>query len=151
MPDPRQTGITAGASWPTMVDLDRGGGMAKLVCTGAALQCSFGTTPSTFAASGTEVGAPTDVGVVSDVGAANVPPFAMCTSLANPAVATATSAASGTLTPQPCTPLLSPWTPGSTRATVDGVAALDDSSQCTCAWGGTVSVSSPGQTKTSVQ
>jgi hypothetical protein len=124
--------------------------MAKLVCTGAALQCSFGTTPSTFAASGIDVGTPNDVGVITDVGSANIPPFAMCTSLANPAVASATSAA-GSLTPQPCTPLLAPWTPGSVRATIQGVAALDDSSQCTCTWGGTVSVSSPGQIRTTVQ
>ena len=31
--------------------------MPNLVCTGATLQCSFGTTPATFSASGTETSA----------------------------------------------------------------------------------------------
>ena len=120
--------------------------MPSQVCTGATLQCSFGTAPSTFAASGVEVSATAAAGVVTDVAPSNVPPFAMCTSLANPQVASATAAASGALTPQPCVPVLSPWTPGSAEATIGGVAALDDSSQCSCSWGGVVTVSAPGQT-----
>jgi Domain of unknown function (DUF4280) len=120
------------------------------VCTGAALQCSFGTAPSTFAATGTQVDATAPAGVVTDVAASNVPPFAMCTSLANPQVAAATSAASGVLTPQPCVPVLSPWTPGSSEVTIGGVAALDDSSQCNCSWGGVITVSSAGQTSVTV-
>jgi hypothetical protein len=119
--------------------------MPDLVCTGAALQCSFGTTPATFAASGTQVSAGGPVGVVTDVAAANVPPFGMCTSLSNPQVASATAAASGTLTPQPCQPVLSPWSPGSPEVTIGGVSALDDSSQCNCTWGGVVTVSDAGQ------
>lgn len=124
--------------------------MPNQVCTGAALQCSFGTAPSTFAASGVEVDATAAAGVVTDVASSNVPPFAMCTSLANPQVAAATSAAMGTLTPQPCVPVLSPWTPGSSEVTIGGVAALDDSSQCSCSWGGVVTVSSAGQTSVTV-
>ena len=119
--------------------------MPSQVVTGATLQCSFGTAPSTFAASGVEVSATAAAGVVTDVAPSNVPPFALCTSLANPQVAAATSAASGTLTPQPCVPVLSPWTPGSAGATIGGVAALDDSSQCSCSWGGVVTVGAPGQ------
>jgi hypothetical protein len=119
--------------------------MASQVCTGATLQCSFGTAPSTFAASGLDVSATAAAGVVSDVASSNVPPFGLCTSLANPQVAAATSAASNVLTPQPCMPVLSPWTPGSAEVTIGGVPALDDSSQCSCSWGGAVTVSSPGQ------
>jgi hypothetical protein len=122
-----------------------------MVCTGATLQCSFGTTPSTFAASGTQTSATSPAGVVTDIGTANVPPFGMCMSLANPQVASATAAASGTLTPQPCQPVLAPWTPGATRVTIGEVAALDDSSQCTCAWAGVVTVGSAGQTAVTVQ
>src|SRR5215469_6211126 len=122
-----------------------------MVCTGATLQCSFGTTPSTFAASGTQTSATSPAGVVTDVGAANVPPFGMCMSLTNPQVASATSAAGGTLTPQPCQPVLAPWTPGATRVTIGEVAALDDSSQCTCTWAGVVTVGSAGQTAVTVQ
>jgi hypothetical protein len=125
--------------------------MPNLVCTGATVQCSFGTTPATFAASGTEVLASGPAGVVSDVAPANVPPFGLCMSLANPQVASATAAASNVLTPQPCQPVLSPWTPGSQRVTIGDVPALDDSSQCNCAWGGVVTVSAAGQTAASVE
>lgn len=116
------------------------------VCTGASLQCSFGSAPSTFAATGIEVSATAAAGVVTDVAPSNVPPFVMCMSLANPQVASATAAASGALTPQPCIPVLTPWTPGSAETTIGGVPALDDSSQCSCSWGGAVTVTSAGQT-----
>jgi hypothetical protein len=112
--------------------------MATQVCTGATLQCSFGTVPSTFAASGDAVDATAAAGVVTDVAPSNVPPFGLCTSAANPQVASAQS-------PQPCVPVLSPWTPGSTKVTIAGVPALDDSSQCSCTWGGVITVSDPGQ------
>jgi hypothetical protein len=125
--------------------------MPDMVCTGATLQCSFGTTPATFAASGAQVSAGAPVGVVTDVAAANVPSFGLCMSLSNPQVASATSAAGGVLTPQPCVPVLSPWTPGLARVTIEEVAALDDSSQCTCTWGGVVTVSAAGQTAASGQ
>lgn len=124
--------------------------MPNQVCSGAACQCSFGTAPSTFAASGVEVDATLAAGVVTDVAPSNVPPFALCTSLANPQVAAATSAASGALTPQPCVPVLSPWTPGSSEVTIGNVPALDDSSQCSCSWGGVVTVTSAGQTAVTV-
>jgi hypothetical protein len=124
--------------------------MPNQVCSGAALQCSFGTAPSTFAASGVQVDATAAAGVVSDVAPSNVPPFALCTSLANPQVAAATSAASGVLTPQPCVPVLSPWTPGSSKVTIGSVPVLDDSSQCSCSWGGVITVNSAGQTSVTV-
>jgi len=124
--------------------------MPTQVCTGASLQCSFGTAPSAFAASGADVSATAAAGGITDVTPANVPPFGLCTSLANLQVASATNAASGVLTPQPCLPVLSPWTPGAAHATINGVPALDDSSQCQCVWGGVVTVASPGQTSVSV-
>ena len=125
--------------------------MPNLVCTGATLQCSFGTTPATFSATGTRVSAVAQAGVVTDVTAASVPDFGMCMSLANPQVAAATAAAQGTLTPQPCQPVLPEWSPGSARVTIGGVGALDDSSQCTCTWAGVVTVSAAGQTAASAQ
>jgi hypothetical protein len=121
--------------------------MGKQVSTGASLQCSMGSAPATFSASGGHVKATAAAGVVTDVGQGNVPPFAMCKSLANPQVQAATTSAGGTLTPQPCVPVLTPWTPGSKKVTIGGVAALDDSSQCSCTWGGVITVKSPGQTK----
>jgi hypothetical protein len=124
--------------------------MGSQVCSGAALQCSFGTAPSTFAATGVQVDATAAAGVITDVAPSDVPPFAMCTSLSNPQVASATAAASGTLTPQPCVPVLQPWSPGASKVTIGEVAALDDSSQCNCSWGGVVTVSSAGQTSVTV-
>ena len=125
--------------------------MPNLVCTGATLQCSFGTTPATFTASGAQVSATTAAGVVTDVAPANVATFGMCMSPANPQVASATAAAQGVLTPQPCQPVLAPWTPGSSRVTIGGVAALDDSSQCMCSWNGSVTMSDAGQTDVTLE
>ena len=124
--------------------------MAHVVCTGASLACSLGTTPSSFAASGAQVSATSPAGVVTDIGEGNVPPFGMCMSPANPQVAAA-SAGKPALVPQPCQPVLSPWSPGSARVTIAGVSALDDASQCTCAWGGVVTVGSAGQVSASAQ
>jgi hypothetical protein len=124
----------------------KGGAMPNLVCTGATLQCSMGTSPATFAATGQTPTAGAPAGVVTDTDAACIPPFGMCQSLANPQVASATAAAQGALTPQPCMPVIAgPWTPGSSAATVDDVAALDDASQCSCSWGGSITVTAAGQ------
>jgi hypothetical protein len=125
--------------------------MGNQVATGATLQCSLGTTPSTFTASGVVVSATTLAGVVTDIGPANVPSFGLCQSPANPQVAAATAAADGVLTPQPCIPVLTPWTPGSAKVTIGGVPALDDSSQCSCSWAGMISVTAPSQTSATLQ
>jgi len=125
--------------------------MPNLVCTGATLQCSFGSTPATFSATGTRVSAVGQAGVVTDVAAANVPPFGMCMSLRNPQVKAATAAAQDILTPQPCQPVLSEWSPGSAPVRVGGIGALKNSSQCPCDWGGVVTVTDAGQTATSLQ
>jgi Domain of unknown function (DUF4280) len=119
--------------------------MPNLVCTGATLQCSFGTIPSTFAASGLQVSASSPAGVVTDVTPANVPPFGLCTTPSNPEVAAAEA-------PSPCVPVLvAPWQPGSLQVTIGGVNALDDSCTCTCTWGGVVTVSAAGQVAASDQ
>jgi hypothetical protein len=107
--------------------------MPNLVCTGATLQCSMGTTQATFAARGQTPTARSPVGVVTDIDASCIPPFGLCQSLADPQVASATTTAQGVLTPQPCNPVIAaPWTPGTSEVTIDEVAALDDSSQCVC-------------------
>jgi hypothetical protein len=125
--------------------------MTNMVCTGATPRCSSGTTPATFAAPGTQTAVGGSAGVVTDTAAENVPPFGLCMSLSSPQVASAASAAEGNLTPQPCQPVLSPWPPGSAEVTIGEVAALDDSSQCTCTWGGVITVSAAGQTSAAVQ
>jgi hypothetical protein len=77
----------------------------------------------------------------------NIMPFGMCQSPSNPAVAAATAAAMGALTPMPCIPNTpAPWTPGAATVLIKSMPALNDSSQLMCIWGGTITVSNPGQT-----
>lgn len=123
--------------------------MEPLVVAGAALACTFGTAPATLVTTPPPVvtaGAP--VGTVTDaLPMTNVPPFGMCTTPSNPAVASATAAASGVLTPVPCLPVVTgTWVPGSPVVIVQGRPALTASCTCSCAWGGLVSITSPGQT-----
>lgn len=122
--------------------------MGVLAVTGATVTCPFGTKPCTLKPSSqTAVLADSLIaGTIADV---NVGPFGMCSSLANPAVATATAAALGVLTPQPCT--FAPggtWTPASPKILAGGKPVLTTDSSIVCAVGaGILSVVSPGQMK----
>lgn len=119
--------------------------MAKLVCSGGALQCVWAAPPTSFTASALNEVAPAGTGVIDDAQAANVPMFGLCQSPNNPAVAATSS-------PQPCTPAIpAPWTPGSMAVTIGSLSALDDSCQCSCLYGGTITISSAGQINTGLQ
>ncbi|MCU0260047.1 MAG: DUF4280 domain-containing protein [Ilumatobacteraceae bacterium] len=129
--------------------------MAQLVVGTAQLMCSFGVAPAVLTVIPT--GSPVQAGkqlagtIMDHKPNANIPPFGMCSSLANPQVASATSAASGVLTPQPCIPVTtSPWTPGSPTVMIGNQPALTSSSTCMCTWGGTITISNPGQATVSV-
>jgi hypothetical protein len=129
--------------------------MGMAVVSGAILQCSMGASPGslTVVPPGGRVSAnQMPMATVMDFApTTNVAPFGMCTTLSNPQVASATSAAQGVLTPQPCIPVTtSPWTPGSTKVTVGGMPALTDSSKCMCTWGGQISITNPGATTVNV-
>ena len=77
----------------------------------------------------------------------NIAPLGMCISMRNPEVASATAAAQGVLTPQPCVPMTAaPWTPGSPRVTIAGQPAVSDSCTLACQWGGQIQVEFAGQT-----
>jgi hypothetical protein len=119
--------------------------MAVLVPTGAELACSFGDAPAVFSASGENVAATTPAGVVTDVEPENIPPFGMCSAPANPEVI----AAQGS--PVPCVPVLTPWAPGAVGVTINGATALDDESECVCAWAGFITVSDPGQVRVTTE
>lgn len=124
--------------------------MGQLVCTGAMMMCSFGMAPGTLTAipKGQPVmgGGPPAATINDNIPMANIAPFGMCMSPANPQVAAATAAAMGVLTPMPCLPVIpAPWTPGSPTVLINGVPALNNTSQCMCAWGGVITISYAGQ------
>ena len=120
--------------------------MTRLVLHGAMLGCSHGSAPSPLAVAPGRLAdaGPRALATVTDhAPALNLAPFGLCNSLTNPAVAAATAAALGALTPQPCTPQTpAPWSQPEGGVTVDGVAALHDGATCACAWGGRIDVRS---------
>ena len=112
--------------------------MGKFVCAGAMLKCSFGMAPSSLM-----VIDPMRA-KVQNKPIANIMPFGMCQSLANPTVASATAAAMGTLTPMPCIPVIAaPWAPGG-QEMISNLPALLDNCKCICNWGGCIEVTMPG-------
>ncbi len=122
--------------------------MPNQVCTSAMMTCTFGTGPSVFNATPRPVLTSNLVaGVITDnIPMVNVPPFIMCTTPSNPAVAAATAAALGVLTPMPCVPVLpAPWVPGVPNVLIQNIPALDNNCKLTCAWGGMIAFSTPGQ------
>lgn len=122
--------------------------MTMLACSGAILQCSFGVAPSTLNVLPVNrvLGAAPVANILDNKPMMNVPPFGMCTSLANPTVAAATAAALGALTPMPCIPAtVAPWVPGVPGVLVGNMPALDMSSKLMCNWGGVIQILSPGQ------
>jgi hypothetical protein len=124
---------------------------APLVVSTASAMCSFGQAPATLnvlPANQVLVEGNPVATIVDSAPMVNVPPFGMCTTLANPAVASATSAAQGTLTPQPCTPITTPWVPGVALVTAGGQPVVDASCQTMCAYGGVITIAMPGATQT---
>jgi hypothetical protein len=126
--------------------------MGQCAVLGAVTQCTFGLAPATLSplpvTRVTIEGRP--AATISDMApGVNIPPFGMCTSLSNPTVAAATSAALGVLTPMPCVPaVVGPWKPGALRTTLGGKPALVSGSTCNCAFGGLISLTMPGAVRT---
>lgn len=120
------------------------------VTTGAILQCSFGAAPSTLQVlpvSRVMAGSVPAATIMDHIPLANILPFGMCSSIANPTVASATSAAAGVLTPMPCVPATpSPWLPGAATVLIGGQPALDNTCRLMCLWGGVIQIVSPAQT-----
>jgi len=113
------------------------------------LQCSFGLAPSSLVVlpvNRTFTSYMPAANIMDHVPMVNILPFGVCTSLANPTVAAATSAAMGVLTPMPCIPATAaPWVPGAPTVLLGNMPALDDTSKLMCTWGGVISVVYPGQ------
>ncbi len=122
--------------------------MPRIVVNGAVIRCNQGTGPVKLVVLPTQLNQAGElpIATVMDfVPMTNIGSFAMCRSLANPAVAAATSAAMGVLTPAPCVPATtSPWSPGAAAITVDNLRALTDDSTCMCTWAGSIDVVDAG-------
>jgi hypothetical protein len=123
--------------------------MAFQVCMGGMLQCSFGAAPSSLVVlpqNQVLTGTPA-ANIMDGKPLVNIPPFGMCSSIANPTVASATATALGVLTPMPCIPVTpAPWAPGAPTVLIANMPALDNNSKLMCNWGGVIQVTNPGQT-----
>ena len=128
--------------------------MAQQVVMGATLKCTFGAAPSVLTVlpvNGNLDSSMPAANIMDHKPMVNIMPFGVCTSLANPTVAAATSAALGVLTPMPCVPAtVAPWVPGSPTVLIGNMPALNNLSTCMCTWAGVISVVNPGQVTTMV-
>lgn len=123
--------------------------MGFCVCGGAMLCCSFGAAASTLTVlpKNKVISSMPLANIMDNVPMVNIAPFGMCSSLANPTVASATAAALGVLTPMPCVPVTTaPWTPGSPTVLIGNLPALNHSSKLMCAWGGLIQITNPAVT-----
>lgn len=128
--------------------------MPQQVCMGAMMTCSFGTAPSSLVVLPTNrvmTNNMPDANIMDHIPMVNILPFAMCTSLANPVVASATAAAFGVLTPMPCIPATpAPWVPGSPTVLLANMPTLNNSCTLNCMWAGVISFSQAGQVTVNV-
>lgn len=105
------------------------------------MTCTFGMAPSVLTVlPAAQVMSAMPLACIADtIPFVNIAPFGMCQSMANPAVAAATAAAMGALTPMPCTPVpAGPWMPGVPQVLVGGKPAVNDTCKLTCSYGGMI-------------
>ena len=117
--------------------------MKTVVVSGALLSCDQGVSPCPLVvAPDSEVDAATlTMATVDHHQPSHVAGFGMCRTQQNPAVAAATAAAQGVLTPAPCVPMLSsPWSDGAQSCELDGVALLASDAELKCAYGGAITI-----------
>jgi hypothetical protein len=123
--------------------------MAMHVCNGATLMCSFGVAPSVLTVlpiNRTLTSNMPAANIMDHIPLVNIMPFGMCITPSNPAVAAATAAAMGVLTPMPCVPVTpAPWVPGSPTVLLGNMPCLNNTSTLMCTWGGVITVVQPGQ------
>lgn len=122
--------------------------MGMCVCGGASITCSFGMTPSVLMVlpENKVINLQPIATIMDNKPIVNIMPFGMCSSMANPQVASATAAAMGVLSPMPCIPIItSPWAPGNPTVLIGNYPALSNTSKLMCSWGGIIQISNPGQ------
>ena len=128
--------------------------MGQQVILSANLQCSFGVAPSALVVTPenmVNVSNRPAATIMDNVPMKNIMPFGMCTTLSNPTVASATTAALGVLTPMPCVPVTpAPWAPGSPTVMIAKKPALNSNCKLMCQWGGVIQILMAGQVQTNV-
>ena len=128
--------------------------MPMQVCMGATMQCSFGAAPSSLVVlpvNRVQTDEVPDANIMDHAPMVNIMPFGMCSSAANPTVATATTAAAGVLTPMPCVPATpAPWATGAPNVVLGNQPTLDNVSKLMCTWGGVITFTNPGETTVEV-
>lgn len=128
--------------------------MGQQVCMNAVLQCSFGMAPSSLMVlpqNRVMTQNVPDANIMDNKPFVNILPFGMCQSPSNPAVAAATAAAMGVLTPMPCTPVTAaPWAPGCATVMLGKMPTLNNSSKLMCSFGGVISINFAGQATVNV-
>jgi len=119
------------------------------VCNGATLKCSMGLAPSTLVVlpiNRTLTSSQPAANINDHIPMVNIMPFGMCTTPTNPAVAAATTAAQGVLTPMPCIPVTpAPWITGTPNVVLGNIPCLDNTHTLMCSWTGVITVLNPGQ------
>lgn len=123
--------------------------MPLQVCMGAKMQCSFGAAPSSLVVLPTNrvlTNNVPDANIMDHIPMVNIMPFGMCSSLANPTVASATAAALGVLTPMPCIPVTpAPWITGAPTVILGNQPTLDNISTLMCNWAGVITFVDAGE------
>lgn len=118
--------------------------MVLALAAGAMLQCDQGQIPGAYMVPSPMVPATENaaqIGTAKDAaGFSNIPSFGQCDIL--------TKLAQGI--PVPCAPMTSTWVNTSTNTMLNGVPVATMNSRCSCAVGGTVTVSAPGMTLVNV-
>ena len=115
--------------------------MSKPAVQSALCTCSFGAAPAVLTVSSQQT-VNTCGMLQASIMDNKLPTFGMCSNIANPAVASATAAAFGVLTPAPCAPVTpAPWAPGAPTVLVCGKPLLNNASKLLCAYGGVIQLS----------
>lgn len=116
---------------------------------GAILSCSFGDSESKLKmpmCHGVYLKGKAQTNIMDFVPMVNIMPFGLCSSLANPSVASATAANYGVLTPMPCTPVVTmPWINGKDNKLIAKYPALLSISTNSCIYCGKIVVEDDGQ------
>ena len=108
--------------------------------------CSFGTAPGTLMVTPQNkvVTSMPIANIMDNKPMANILPFGMCNSVANPATKRPPPVL---FTPAPCVPSIpAPWKPGAPTVSLANFPTLNNSSTLNCAWAGVITITNPGQT-----